>query len=52
MAQKGLSLTEVATLCGKSKQRISCIFNSVNVTPKTVGMIANALNVDVTEIIE
>lgn len=52
MAQKELSVTELAECCGKTKQRISCILNSVNVAPKTAGMIARALKVNVTEIIE
>lgn len=51
MAQKELSVSEVAERCGKTKQRVSCIFNSINVTPKTAGQIARALEVDVTEII-
>lgn len=52
MAVKELSVTEIARRCGKTKQRVSCIFNSINVAPKTAGMIAKALEVDVTEIIE
>ena len=52
MATKELTATEIAKRCGKTKQRISCIFNSVNVAPKTAGMIAKALECDVTEIIE
>lgn len=51
MARQELTTTELAERCGKTKQRISTIFNSVNVSPRTAGMIANALNVDVTEII-
>lgn len=52
MAQKELSVTELAERCGKTKQRISCILNSVSVNPKTAGNMAKALGVDVTEIIE
>lgn len=52
MAVKELSVTEIARRCGKTKQRVSCIFNSINVAPKTAGMIAKALEVDVTEIIK
>lgn len=52
MARQELTTTELAKRCGKTKQRISTIFNSVNVSPRTVGMIAKALGVDVTEIIE
>lgn len=51
MAQKELSVTDLAERCGKTKQRVSCILNSVNVTPKTAGNMAKALGVDVTEII-
>lgn len=52
MARKELTVTEIAKRCGKSKQRVSCIFNSVSVTPATAGRLAKALEVDVTEIIE
>ena len=52
MARKKMTVTDIAKRCGVSKQRITCIFNSVNVTPKTAGCIADALEVDVTEILE
>ena len=52
MAQKSLSLTDVAKNYGSTRQRISCILNSVNITPRTAGKLASALGVDVTEIIE
>lgn len=52
MAQKQLSSTELANRCSLTRQRISCILNSIHVTPKTAGHIAKALEVDVTEIIE
>lgn len=52
MARKQLSLTDIAMRSGKTKQRISCILNSLNVTPRTAGIIAKALDCDVTEIIE
>lgn len=52
MARKKLSVSDIASKCGVTKQRISCIFNNLNVTPKTAGRIADALEVDVTEIIE
>lgn len=51
MARQELTTTELAGRCGKTKQRISTIFNSVNVSPRTAGMIAKGLDVDVTEII-
>lgn len=52
MAKKELSVTDIAKRCNKSKQRISCIINSVSVTPKTVALICKALECDVTEILE
>lgn len=51
MARREMSVTDLAERCGKTKQRVSCILNSVNVTPKTAGMVARVLEVDVTEII-
>lgn len=51
MARREVSVTDLAERCGKTKQRVSCILNSVNVAPKTAGMIARALDVDVTEIL-
>lgn len=51
MARREVSVTDLAERCGKTKQRVSCILNSINVTPKTAGMIARALEVDVTEIL-
>ena len=52
MARKKICVSDIASRCGVTKQRISCIFNNVNVTPRTAGRIADALEVDVTEIIE
>ena len=52
MAKKELSTSELAERCGITKQRASCILNSVNVAPKTVGRIAKALEVEPEEIIE
>ena len=52
MARKQLGVSDIAERSGKCKQRISTVLNSVNVTPKTAGMIANALGVDITEILE
>ena len=49
MARREMSVTDLAERCGKTKQRVSCILNSVNVTPKTAGMVARVLEVDVTE---
>ena len=52
MAREQLSISDIATKCNRSKQRVCSIFNSVKVMPKTAGIIAKALGVDVTEIIE
>ena len=52
MARKELTVADIANNCGKTRQRISCIMNSLNVSPRTAGMIAKALGVDVTEIVE
>ena len=50
-AKHGLSNEDIAKKCGITRQRVSCILNSINVYPKTAGMIAKALGVDVTEIL-
>ena len=52
MAKKELSITKIAERAGVTKQRVSCIFNTINLAPKTVGMIARALEVEPEEIIE
>ncbi len=52
MAKQELSTAELADRCGITRQRASCILNSVNVAPKTVGRIAKALEVEPEEIIE
>ena len=52
MARKELTIAELAERCELSRQRVSRIFNSKNVTPKTAGKIARALGCDIMEIIE
>lgn len=52
MAKKSLTIADIAHDYNATKQRVSCILNSVNITPKTAGKLAKALGVDVTEIIE
>ncbi len=52
MAKNGLNVTKLAALYGVSRSRMNVIINSRNLTPVTMGRLAKALNVDVTEIIE
>lgn len=52
MARKKMTVASLAETYGVSKARICTILNSRNVNPQTVGKIAAALGVDVTEIIE
>lgn len=51
MAENEISVLDLASRCGVTSQRISCILNSVSVTPKTAGRISKALGVNVTEIL-
>lgn len=51
-ARKCLSINDLVELTGLSRPSISRAFNGkTNPPPKTVGLIAKALNVDVTDII-
>jgi transcriptional regulator with XRE-family HTH domain len=54
IARKGgdYSVYKLAEDCGVSRQRMTVILNSDNISPSNAGRIARALNVDVTEIIE
>lgn len=52
MANKKLSIAKLSERYGASRSRINVIMNSRNVTPATAGRLADALEVDVTEIIE
>jgi plasmid maintenance system antidote protein VapI len=46
------SVSELAKDCDVSRQRMTVILNSENITPSTAGRLAKALGVDVTEIID
>lgn len=50
MAKNTMTLDDLADAYGASKSRIAVILNSVNVTAKTAGKLANALGVDVEKI--
>lgn len=52
-ARACLSIDELAEKSGVARVSVSKILNGKrNATPKTIGLLAKALNVDVTEIIE
>ena len=52
LARKKMSRTQMAKTAGVSRNRIYVILKCRNVTPAVVGRIAEALDVDVTEILE
>lgn len=45
MAQKQITASDIAEKYGVSRSRIQVILNSANVTPRTVGKLAAALEV-------
>lgn len=50
-AAECLSMNDIVKRTGLSRSSISKIFNGQqNLSPKTIGLVARALNVDVTEI--
>lgn len=51
MAKQRITADELAKKYGASRSRIQTIFNSANVTPRTVGKLAAALGVDPEDII-
>lgn len=51
-AKKKQTVTEFCDKVGISRNRFYTVMNSKNISPKTAGRIAEALEVDVTEIIE
>ncbi len=51
MAKQQMSTNELAKKYGVSRNRIQIIFNSANVTPRTVGKLAAALEAEPEEII-
>lgn len=52
LARHNMTMGELAAAIGISRSRVYTIRNSKNITPKSAGLIAKALGVDVTEIIE
>lgn len=52
MAKRSFSVRELAEAYGCSRQRMQMIIHSTNLQSKTVGKLANALGVDVLDIIE
>lgn len=52
MANKKMSVSMLAETYGVSRSRMHIILNSKTVTPRCAGRLADALGVDVTEIME
>ena len=52
LAKRQFTMATLAKECGISRNRIYVIVNSRSVMPKTVGRIADALEVDIADIIE
>lgn len=52
MARACMSATKTAEAAGICRQTLLTARNGYHVSPWTIGMIAKALNVDITEIIE
>lgn len=52
LAERGLSMNELAKKANLSRQRVNVILNSKKITPVVAGKLARALNVSVEEIIE
>ena len=52
MARQAMTKTSLAEKSGMSRNRLNVVLNSKKVTPATVGRIAKALGVDVTDILE
>lgn len=51
MARKKYTLTDLSEIYGVSRARMNVILNSKVITPACAGRVADALEVDVTEII-
>ncbi len=51
LARKKMSVTDFAKVYGVSRARMNVILNQRDVTPITAGRIAEALGVDVTQLI-
>lgn len=52
MARQALTKAALAEKAGMSRNRLNVVLNSKKVTPVSVGRIAQALGVDVSEILE
>lgn len=52
LARKQITAAALCETAGFSRNRLYAILNSKKVSPKTAGRVAEALGVDVTEIIE
>ena len=52
LARKCMSVAELSERYGVTRSRMSCLINKKNVSYISVGKLAKALDVDVTEIIE
>lgn len=52
LARKKMTVTGLAEKYGVSRSRMNVILNSQSITPTCAGRVAEALNVDVTEIIK
>lgn len=52
LAERGLSMNELAKKANLSRQRVNVILNSKKITPVVAGKLARALDVSVEEIIE
>lgn len=52
LARKKMSVTALAEVYGVSRTRMNVILNSKAITPICAGRLADALNVDVAEIME
>ncbi len=52
LARKKVTATALCEKAGFSRNRFYIILNSKSISPKTAGRVADALGVDVTEIIE
>lgn len=52
LARKKITATDFCESAGFSRNRFYIILNSKSVSPRTAGRVADALGVDVTEILE
>lgn len=52
MARKKMTVVQLAGVYGVSRARMNVILNSQVITPMCAGRVADALGVDVTEILE